>query len=73
LHYENGSRSPGANYLMAMAAAGVDIAFALTGRRSAPAPLSPEEAELLADFAAADKRAKAIIKGTARLAVGKKV
>jgi len=58
LNYENGSRSPDAEYLMAVAAAGVDIAFVLTGNRSLPSSLTPEERALLDNYKHADEQGK---------------
>lgn len=34
MNYENGSRSPDANYLAAIAAEGVDVGYVITGKRS---------------------------------------
>lgn len=44
-NYEKGDRSPDANYLSAIAAAGADVRYILTGQRDGPAPmvLSAEE------------------------------
>lgn len=44
MKYENGSRSPAAEYLAAVSSAGVDVAFVLTGE---PAQFTSDEAELV--------------------------
>lgn len=52
-NYESGSRSPDAAYLTALAGAGVDITWLLTGSGSHPtaAPaLKPDEAALLDNY-----------------------
>lgn len=48
-NYEKGERSPDAAYLEAVAAAGVDVLYVLTGQRSSPseASLAEDESELL--------------------------
>ena len=51
-NYEKGDRSPDADYLAAVAAAGVDILYVVTGQR-APVPaesLTAEEATVLANY-----------------------
>lgn len=52
VHYEAGDRSPNAAYLTAIAAAGADILYILTGQRDGPAPvaLTEDERALLADY-----------------------
>ncbi|WP_304004633.1 helix-turn-helix domain-containing protein [Desulfovibrio piger] len=47
LNYEKGNVCPSATYLAAIAAAGVDVQYVLTGRRSAEPVLTPEEKNLL--------------------------
>lgn len=49
-NYEKGDRSPDANYLAAIAAAGADVRYILTGQREGPAPvvLSAEEQTMVA-------------------------
>lgn len=56
LHYEKGDRSPDANYLMAVAAAGVDVLYLLTGKRMSALDmaLSADEADLVAAYRRAD-------------------
>ena len=51
-NYEKGDRSPDADYLSALAAAGADILYILTGQREGPAPvaLTEDERALLADY-----------------------
>ena len=51
-NYEKGDRSPDAKYLAAIAAAGVDVRYVLTGELSA-ASLSSDEKQLLELFRAA--------------------
>jgi len=48
-NYEKGERSPDAAYLEAVATAGVDVLYVLTGQRSSPseASLAADESELL--------------------------
>lgn len=46
--YEKGKQLPGATYLAAIAAAGVDVQYILTGQRSSEPVLTPEEKEALA-------------------------
>ena len=57
INYEKGERSPDAAFLAAIAAAGVDVLYVLTGRYAGgvkPAPtLDPEEATMLEYFRAA--------------------
>lgn len=48
LNYEKGNVCPSATYLAAIAAAGVDVQYVLTGQRSAEPVLTPEEKNLLA-------------------------
>ena len=47
LNYEKGNVCPNAEYLAAIAAAGVDVQYVLTGQRSAEPVLTPEEKNLL--------------------------
>lgn len=52
LLYEKGERSPDARYLSAIAAAGTDVLYILTGQRSVPVPpqaLLPEGDRILLD------------------------
>jgi len=71
-NYEKGDRQPDAAYLAAVAAAGADVLYILTGRRSQPvlptADLSPRQRALLANHEAADEAGKRIIEGAAGLA-----
>ena len=48
LNYEKGNVCPNAVYLAAIAAAGVDVQYILTGQRSSEPVLTPEEKEALA-------------------------
>jgi transcriptional regulator with XRE-family HTH domain len=58
LNYEKGERSPGAAYLSAIARAGVDVSYVLTGERVAAA-MTPDEATLLAAYRELDARGRA--------------
>lgn len=51
--YEKGKQLPGAAYLAAIAAVGVDVQYVLTGQRSADPVLTPKERLLLAAWKAA--------------------
>lgn len=61
LLYEGGSRMPDAAYLTAVAAAGVDVLFVLTGTRSVPVEdsLTEEERALLDNYKHADEEGRA--------------
>lgn len=50
INYESGERLPDAGYLAAIAAAGADVRYILTGQREGPAPvvLSAEEQTMVA-------------------------
>ena len=50
INYESGERLPDAGYLAAIAAAGADVRYILTGQRDGPAPvvLSAEEQTMVA-------------------------
>jgi len=53
--YERGKRPPDADYLEKIAAAGADVVYILTGVRAPGLALSPEEADLLANFKACEE------------------
>ena len=57
--YEKGKQLPGAAYLAAIAAAGVDVQYVLTGQRSSEPVLTPEEKEALAAWRRADPAVRA--------------
>jgi transcriptional regulator with XRE-family HTH domain len=63
-NYEKGKRMPDAAYLAAIAAAGADVAYILTGVRTGeasapPAPdLTPREAALLDNYRGCDEEGK---------------
>lgn len=59
LNYEKGNVCPSAEYLVAIAEAGVDVQYVLTGRRSAEPVLTPEEKELLAAWQKASQAVRA--------------
>ena len=67
-NYESGERAPDGAYLAAIAAAGADVLYILTGQRSgavAPTPaLKPEEAALLDNYRHASPEGKKAIKAT---------
>ncbi|MRS99495.1 helix-turn-helix domain-containing protein [Ralstonia pickettii] len=58
LNYEKGQRSPDAAYLAAIALAGVDVSYVLTGERVATA-MTPDEAALLAAYRDLDAQGRA--------------
>lgn len=55
LNYEKGNVCPNAEYLAAIAEAGVDVQYVLTGQRSGEPVLKPEEKDLLAAWKNASK------------------
>lgn len=59
LNYEKGNVCPSAAYLAAIAAAGVDVQYVLTGRRSSEPVLTPEEKAVLAAWKNASKEVQA--------------
>lgn len=61
-NYETGERSPDANYLLAIGAAGADVQYIVMGMRSAQA-LSRDEIELLEAFRAAPLVVKGAVIG----------
>lgn len=62
VNYENGSRKPDSAYLEAVAAAGVDVLYVLTGEFSSEA-LTKDEKELLTGYRNLDIRGKAGVLG----------
>jgi len=62
LKYESGKRKPDTEYLAAIAAAGADVQYILTGIRSSTA-LAPDEQMLLTGYRALDARGKAGVFG----------
>lgn len=62
IDYEKGSTSPDAKFLAAIAAAGADVQYILTGIRSSTA-LTPDEQMLLTGYRALDARGKAGVFG----------
>lgn len=67
-NYENG-REPSSKFLSAIAAAGADVLYILTGQRAGgTSALSPRKAALLDSYDASDEAGKKIIEGTASLA-----
>jgi len=61
-NYENDRRQPDAKYLAAIAAAGADVNYILTGVRAAA--LAPDEAALLDNYRHAPKDQQDILKAT---------
>lgn len=61
-NYEAGKRAPDADYLAAIAAAGADVLYVLTGQRSQPTPaaatLRPDQAALLDNYEHSDEVAR---------------
>lgn len=74
--WESGKTAPDAAQLAALAAAGVDVLYVITGRRSQPAPatagLPPRARALLENYEAADDQGKRVIEGAADLAAQSK-
>lgn len=66
INYEKGERMPDAAYLAAIAAAGADVLYILTGQRAfvPPPPLKPDEAALLDDYRHSPPEGKAAIRTT---------
>lgn len=74
INYEKGVRQPDLAYLVAIAAAGADVCYILTGTRSTAAPcatplLTEEEEELLEGFRRADVGGRAMLLGAVRAAM----
>lgn len=61
-NYENGSRKPDSDYLAAIALAGVDVLYLLTGKPAASS-ISADENELLTGYRLLDVRSKARVLG----------
>lgn len=66
LNYEKGERSPDASYLAAIAVAGADVQYILTGIRSGSA-LPDDEEELLGDYRSMDAIGKKAIKALCKV------
>jgi transcriptional regulator with XRE-family HTH domain len=66
-NYESGKRSPDSAYLAAIAAAGADVLYILTGQRSAPAApsLNPRQRALLNHYDHCDEEGKRHLETTA--------
>lgn len=62
INYERGERCPDGNYFAAIAAAGADVQYILTGAHSADA-LAPDEIMLLTGYRSMDTRGKAGVLG----------
>lgn len=78
INYEKGERQPDAAYLAAIAAAGADVLYILTGQRTMPVGevLKPDEAALLDNYRHSPKEQQVLLKATsdafAQSAKGKK-
>lgn len=72
INWEKGASAPDAVQLAAIAAAGADVLYILTGQHSQPvapiADLPPRVRALVANYEATDEAGKKIIEGTASLA-----
>lgn len=68
--YEKGKRMPDAAYLAAIAAAGADVLYILTGQRGMPVvpSLTPRKRALLDNYDHTSEEGKKVIEGTASLA-----
>ncbi len=73
INYEAGDRFPDASYLAAIATAGADVRYIITGSRDSPPSeaLSPDERELLALFRSASLVGKAAAIGALQGATGR--
>lgn len=64
-NYENDKRAPDAAYLAALAAAGVDVLYVLTGAKAGvDLALRPDEAALLDNYRHSPPEAQAALKAT---------
>lgn len=72
IRYEQGERSPDADYLAAVAKVGVDVRYVITGERKGPAPikLSEEEATMLGYWREASKPVRRAALGALLSAAG---
>ena len=72
INYEKGERHPDSAYLAAIAGAGADVLYILTGQRSQPAPptaeLAPRQRALLDNYEHTNEAGKKIIEATASAA-----
>lgn len=72
LKYEHGKRKPDAAYIAAIAAAGLDILYILTGERAGGAPpepaLTPEQRALLDNYEACSPTDRAFVRKAAATA-----
>lgn len=67
-NYESGKRAPDSIYLSAIAAAGADVLYILTGSRSGAPALNPRQRALLDNYDNTSEEGKKVIEGTASLA-----
>lgn len=82
MNYEKGANVPDANYLMLVAAVGVDVMYVLMGQRTVTQPAAEESSQsvylnerqraLIKNYDAADDVGKTFIEGTANLATQSK-
>lgn len=72
INWEKGASAPDAVQLSALAAAGADVLYILTGQRSQPAPptaeLAPRQRALLDNYEHTNEAGKKIIEATASAA-----
>ena len=70
--WESGKTAPDGFQLSALAAAGADVLYILTGQRSQPVPesvsLPPRQRALLANYEATDEDGRRVIESTASFA-----
>jgi len=70
--YEKGIAAPSAAYMAAIASAGADVLYILTGQHSQPVPdsagLPPRVRALVANYEATDEDGKRVIESTASFA-----
>lgn len=69
LNYESGERSPNAAYLEAIAAAGVDVLYVLTGRRSSLESMPDDLLTLVRAYDHADKDGRMALQMVSLLAI----
>jgi len=65
LLYEKGERKPDIDYLVAVACAGVDVLYVITGKRGY-IPLPMDEQELLVTYRSSNQATKYLIRETSK-------
>lgn len=71
-NYEEGARAPDGEFLAAIAAAGADVQYILTGTRTQPAQLNERQKALLDNYEHTDEQGRKIIEATAFAAAEQK-